>query len=53
MTECAKAMDRKEGQHGTAVPLTRIFIDENGDLLVTDLWEPVRKILQLEENAQP
>lgn len=29
------------GQLGTAVPLARIYIDENGDLVVTDLWEEV------------
>lgn len=26
---------------GTSVPLTRVFIDPEGNLLVTDLWEPV------------
>lgn len=26
--------------------LTRIFIEENGDLVVTDLWEEIRAVLE-------
>lgn len=26
--------------------LTRIFIEETGDLIVTDLWEEIRRVLE-------
>lgn len=31
--------------------LSRIFITESGDLIVTDLWDEVREILSQEESS--
>jgi hypothetical protein len=37
--------DGEGGRPGTAVPLTRIFIDRDGNLVVTDLWEEVSRLV--------
>ncbi len=37
-----------EERDGTPVPLTRIFITQDGDLVVTDLWDEVRELCSFE-----
>lgn len=41
--------EKKGGAAGTAVPLTRIYIGPEGDLVVTDLWEPIAELLAVEQ----
>lgn len=33
--------------------LTRIFIEESGDLVVTDLWDEIRAVLGAEPETAP
>lgn len=37
---------KKEPVSDTPIILTRIYIRENGDLTVTDMWDEVRRLLK-------
>lgn len=46
MTSGSHVVSLSGERGGTTVPLTRIFITEDGDLVVTDFWEELRALLQ-------
>ena len=47
MTREPKVTDGSGERAGTPVPLTRVFITADGDMVITDLWDEVRPLVGL------
>jgi hypothetical protein len=52
MTDSAECDEVKKERQIATVPLTRIYIDSQGDIVVTDLWESVRRLLKMEPDTK-